>query len=282
MTADRIPFVLLGGYLGAGKTTVLNHLLANAGGRRLAVLVNDVGAVNVDAALVAEHDGDTLTLTNGCVCCGLEDDLALTLERVRSLDPAPDHVVMELSGVAQPARVVPWANTPGFELDGVVVVADADQLVELAARRYVGDTIDAQLAAADVVLLSKTDLATDGGSAARRLVTSRSRAPIIEATDGVVDVAVILGIDGPGAPVTDVPSDHHAASVIDVGQPTVAEVEALVDGFGDDVVRAKGLVSCADVDVPVEVQVVGRRRTVRIRDDLTPERTDQRLVLITA
>ncbi len=282
MAAPPIPFTLLGGYLGAGKTTVLNHVLRHAGGRRLAVLVNDVGALNVDAALVAEHDGDTLRLTNGCVCCGLEDDLALTLERVRSLTPAPDQVVMELSGVAQPARVVPWASTTGFRLDGVVVVADADQIVELAARRYVGDTIAAQLTAADVVLLSKTDLAPDGGAAGRAFVAQRSRAPVVEVIDGAVDVDVVLGIGAFGTPSVELVTDRHSATVVEVGEPTLDELATLVAGLGADVVRAKGLVSCTDMASPVEVQVVGRRHTLRPRPDLPAGVTDQRLVVITA
>ena len=124
-SAARIPFTLLGGYLGAGKTTLLNRLLVDAHGQRIAVLVNDVGAVNVDAALIADHDGETLELTNGCVCCAIADDFVTTLERVRAMAPKPDRVVMELSGVAEPARLVPWANTTGFRLDGVVVVGNS-------------------------------------------------------------------------------------------------------------------------------------------------------------
>ena len=110
----RPSHTLLAGYLGAGKTTVVNRVVAAAGGRRIVVLVNDVGAIDVDAALIAEHDGTTLSLTNGCVCCALADDFTETLELVRAMDTPPDHVLMELSGVAEPARVAPWANTAGF------------------------------------------------------------------------------------------------------------------------------------------------------------------------
>ena len=77
--AERVPFTLLGGYLGAGKTTILNRLLTRSAARRIVVLVNEVGTVNVDAALVADHDGPTLTLTNGCVCCAIHDDFGQTL-----------------------------------------------------------------------------------------------------------------------------------------------------------------------------------------------------------
>ena len=89
----------------------------------------------------------------------------------------------------------PWASTTGFRLDGIVVAADADQIVELADRRYVGDTIVEQLRAADLVLLTKTDLAADGGSGARALVRSCTSAPVLVVVDGDVDIAVVLGID---------------------------------------------------------------------------------------
>ena len=181
-SGHRVPFTLLGGYLGAGKTTIVNHVVRNAGGRRLVVLVNDLAAVNVDAALIADHDGTTLSLSNGCVCCAIADDFAQTLEQIRAMPETPDHVLMELSGVGEPARVAPWASTAGFRLDGIVVVADADQIAELIEREYLGDTIAAQLRSADIVLLTKTDLAADAGAAARSLIGVRSRAPIIEVT----------------------------------------------------------------------------------------------------
>jgi G3E family GTPase len=263
----RIPFTLLGGYLGAGKTTLLNRLLTapTLGGRRVAVLVNDVGAVNVDAAMIADHDGPTLTLTNGCVCCAVTDDLTGTLEEVRGLSPPPDHVVMELSGVGEPARLAAWANTTGFRLDGIVVMADTDQIVELAARRFVGDTVRSQLASADLVVLSKTDISLDVG-AARRFVAEWTEAPVVDGAD--VDPAVLLGVGGV-APVQsdDVRPDRHLVETVDVPEVSRADLAALVDGLPRDVIRAKGLVRCVDVSFPVEVQVVGRRRTLRDRPD---------------
>ena len=123
----RVPVTLLGGYLGSGKTTLLNELLADAD-RRYAVLVNDIGAVNVDAALVASRDGDTIELTDGCVCCSLIDGFALAFERLRERPQPPDQVLVELSGVADPARVVPFTGTAGFRLDSVLVVFDLFEL----------------------------------------------------------------------------------------------------------------------------------------------------------
>jgi len=279
----RVPFTLLGGYLGAGKTTIINHMVRNAGGRKIVVLVNDVAAVNVDAALIADHDGTTLSLTNGCVCCAIADDFARTLEQIREIPDPPDQVLMELSGVGEPARVAPWASTAGFRLDGVVVVADADQIVDLSSRQYVGDTISAQLVAADLVLLSKTDLADDGGAAARSLINGHTSAPVLEVLDGDVDIDLVLGTGRDQAAVSPISGrpGRYDTSVIELGAATRQELVDLVEALPADVVRAKGLVWCDDLDAPVEVHVVGRRRTIRLRRDLPVGRAAQRLIVIT-
>lgn len=279
----RVPFTLVGGYLGAGKTTIVNHLLRNAGARRLVVLVNDLGAVDVDALLVAEHDGETITLTNGCVCCAIADDFGRVLEQLRAAPEPPDHVVMELSGVGEPARVAPWANTAGFRLDGIVVAADADQITDMVDRRFVGETIREQLRTADVVLLTKTDLAADGGAAARELVRATTEAPIVDAVRGVVDADVVLGIghaDEPLGPARPSRPGHPVATTIELGDVTAAQLQALIDGLDPGLLRAKGLVRCTDRAHPIEVHVVGRRRSVRERTDRSLDRASTQLVVI--
>lgn len=278
----RVPFTLLGGYLGAGKTTLLNRVLRDVTDRRLVVLVNDLGAVNVDAALIVDHGGATLSLTNGCVCCAIADDFGATLETVRSMATPPDQVLMELSGVAEPARVVPWANTAGFRLDGVVVAADAEQIGEQAARPDVGDTVRAQLVAADLVVLTKTDLVPDGGVAATGVVAAITDAPIRSSAE--VSPALVLdpGVVPPLAtPTTFGSADAvHAVDVVGFDGGTRAELDRVLDELPTRVVRAKGLVRCSDSDAPVEVHVVGRRRTVRLRPDLTAEDATGALVAI--
>lgn len=277
----RVPFTLLGGYLGAGKTTVINHLVRHAGGRRLVVLVNDIGAVNVDAELIADHDGATLSLTNGCVCCTIADDFGATLEQVRAMPEPPDQIVMELSGVAEPARVAPWANTTGFRLDGIVVVADADQIDRQLDREFVGDTVRAQLVAADLVVLSKTDVVADRGAAARGGVESLSTSPVIQGDRGQIDIDIVLGIGSPRTTQSDdsqpPPSAQmYATETIDVGSPTLEALRALVGALPPDVVRAKGLIVCSDQTELAEVHVVGTRRNVRLRpgDDRPRSATD--------
>ncbi|MCX4194705.1 GTP-binding protein [Methylobacterium organophilum] len=166
--ATRCPLTVVGGFLGAGKTTLLNRLLAGSQGR-YAVLVNDFGAINVDAGLIRDHDGQTLRLTNGCVCCSLADGFLDTLMRVLA-EPEPfDHIVIEASGVGDPGAIAEIALVePGLVLRGVVVLADAERLPGLAADPRLGDTLARQIRAADLLVLNKRDLVDEAGRAAAR------------------------------------------------------------------------------------------------------------------
>jgi G3E family GTPase len=108
----RVPLTFVGGYLGAGKTTAINEVLAHTD-RPIAVIVNDVGAVNIDAALIRRRHGDTIELTDGCVCCSSVDGLGAAFDQIRARPEPPDHVLVELSGVAEPSQVVPWGWSAG-------------------------------------------------------------------------------------------------------------------------------------------------------------------------
>jgi G3E family GTPase len=161
----RIPFTVVGGFLGAGKTTLVNHLLREAAaadaGRRVAVLVNDFGAINIDAALIASRTVDAIGLANGCVCCQIGDDLAAALIRVLDAEPPFDAIVVEASGVSDPWRIAQIARAePTLTLAGVVVLADAGTIFAQGRDPLLADTIERQLRAADVVLLNKVDRAS--------------------------------------------------------------------------------------------------------------------------
>ncbi len=124
MTESRIPLTVVGGYLGAGKTTLVNRILTEDHGRRIAVIVNDFGDVAVDEALIGPAIGGIRALANGCVCCAAVDGLATALTELRELEPSPEHVIIEVSGVGDPWAVAQWGRTPGYELDGVIVIVD--------------------------------------------------------------------------------------------------------------------------------------------------------------
>ena len=171
--ACRIPLTVVGGFLGAGKTTVVNRILGGVTGIRAAVLVNDFGSVNIDAALIAAHRGETIALTNGCVCCSIGGDLTEALIRVMSGTPAPEWIVIEASGVSDPWRIAQVGLVdPGLELDGVIVLVDAAAFREHAADPLLRDTLLGQLAAADVLVINKRDLVSD---AALRTLRNGSR-----------------------------------------------------------------------------------------------------------
>jgi G3E family GTPase len=279
----RVPFTLLGGYLGAGKTTIVNRVLRERRAGRLVVLVNDIGAVDVDVALIADHDGSTMSLTNGCVCCSIADDFGHTLETIRAMPEPPDQVLMELSGVAEPARVAPWANTAGFRLDGIIVAADAEQVAAQAARPDVGDTVVAQLAAGDLVVLTKTDLVDDGGAAATAFIASVTDAPVTESAG--MPPSLLIGADhtahigSPSAPFAPA-TDRYVVADTEFAGGTRDELERLLAELPSTVIRAKGLVRCSDVDSLIEVHVVGRRRTVRELSDGVDTEHVGRLVTI--
>ncbi len=262
-----LPFTVVGGYLGAGKTTLVNRLLADPHGRRVVVLVNDFGDIAVDAALIEADDGDTISFANGCVCCSLADGFAAALGQLRERSAEFDHVVVEVSGVGNPRSVAQWGRTPGFELDGVLVLADATAIHRQVADAYVGETVVAQLAAADLVVLTKLDLADpaviDG---ARSTIGRHTDAPVVP---GPIDFGALVALDlmapvpAPAPAPRQGRSEAHAeheTRTIPVEQPiTRAVLDAFLADRPDGVIRVKGLIRLAGDDAPSLVQVVGRR-----------------------
>ena len=194
----RIPVTLIGGYLGAGKTSLLNHLLTHASGERIAVLVNDFGALGLDAALVARRDADTVTLTNGCVCCSIADDFGAALDAQVRADEPPERIVVETSGVAEPAKTARYASGwPGVRLDAVLTVVDLETIRARAKDRFVGDLVVRQIESADLIVANKSDRAdaSTRRSAAQWLARRAPRAARVETSHGQVAPAVVLGVD---------------------------------------------------------------------------------------
>ncbi|AUN41493.1 CobW family GTP-binding protein [Tsukamurella tyrosinosolvens] len=195
MSSRAVPVVVVAGYLGAGKSTLLNHLLSGAGDARIGVVVNDFGAVNIDAMLVSGASGSgavrTVSLSNGCVCCTVDDD---ELEDVLGALAARDLdlVVVEASGLAEPAamvRRVVLARDLRIDYGGLVYVADAAHLAGTMERH---PSLRHHLALADLVVLNKIDLAGDPG-AARALVREHApSAPVVGTVDAVVPVELLI------------------------------------------------------------------------------------------
>lgn len=285
MSDRATPFTVLGGYLGAGKTTLLNRLLSGDHGRRVAVVVNDFGSVDVDADLVRASSGDTVEMSNGCVCCSLVDGMAEVVHRLSALDPPPDAVVVEVSGVGEPATVATWGDLPGFRRGPVVVAADLLDVRRRAADRWVGDTVRRQLAAAEVIALTKADLVDARTAAATRewLADLAPQARLV----GADAAAVLLLGDRPATtPVGTGPdATRHAAhrSWAATGSTPVdpTALRHLLETLPEAVVRAKGVLRTTDApDRRTVVQVAAGRLDMHDDGPWSDPDAPNRLVVI--
>jgi G3E family GTPase len=186
----QIPVVVLAGFLGSGKTTLLNHLLHRSGGSRIGAIVNDFGAIEIDAMAVAGALGDsTVSLGNGCLCCAVDaSELDGYLDRLAAPSAGIDVIVIEASGLAEPqelVRMVLASEHPGIVYGGLVEVVDAAEFDDTRAGH---PAIDRHLALADLVVVNKVDRAEDEGQRVLRLVRSLvDRAAVVAATYGRVD-----------------------------------------------------------------------------------------------
>jgi G3E family GTPase len=288
----RVPITFVGGYLGAGKTTVINEVLAQAD-RPIAVIVNDVGGVNIDARLIRRRKADMIEVTNGCVCCSSIDGMGAAFDQIRARPEPPDHVIVELSGVAEPQRMVPWGQSAGFMLDGVVVVVAADQLAPGVLPEWVQAQLCAQIMAADLLILTKTDVIGESEIqyAHLRLCELAPNVPVFDGSRGAVgpgSVGRFLALGGRPRSGMGLAAatlfDAHEAHQIPV--PAGLTRAGLDDWLNDLppqlhglLVRAKGVVATVDQGV-VLVQLVGSRREVTT----LPEPEDQEptdLVVVT-
>ncbi|MFB6159931.1 MAG: GTP-binding protein [Haloferacaceae archaeon] len=216
------PVTILSGALGAGKTTTLNHLLTNAGGRKVAVLVNDMGEVNVDAAMVESRADGVAELSNGCICCDLRDDLEVAVSRL-AREREFDHLVVEASGISEPAPVARLFTTGAasapYALDALATVVDASRFRETLGeggavttddvrrtrpgqaerrdgeRRPLADLLVGQVECANVVLLNKCDLVDEATveTTAALVVSLNPDARVVRTTHGAVDPDALLG-----------------------------------------------------------------------------------------
>lgn len=266
---DAIPITVVGGYLGAGKTTMVNHLLRTAT-ERIAVLVNDFGSINIDEELISDRDGDTISLANGCICCSLADGLAAALDTVLAFDPQPERLLIEASGVADPASIAAYAHAPGLRLDATLVVVDVETIRSRSTDKYVGDTVVRQLAAADLLILNKVDLLTNDAALGQTKQWLGDQAPgvtVVEAAFGQVPNAIVFDLEVQDHPVDVVPG-VPAEAVFQTwswsgSQPVErSRIEALMSAFDqrDGVYRAKGVVVLTEAaSQPMVLQRVGTR-----------------------
>ena len=153
-----IPLTLISGYLGTGKTTLINNLLRTTK-KKIALLVNDFGDVNIDESLIEARTESVLSIAGGCVCCSYGNELIETLESMNSNEILPDHIVLEASGIALPSKIIQTISLMDFlSFHGTVLLTDASRLTSQLNDVYISDTISLQIEQHDLLVLNKTDL----------------------------------------------------------------------------------------------------------------------------
>ena len=302
---SKIPVTVITGFLGSGKTTLIRHLMQNPQGKRLAVLVNEFGTAGVDGDILKScadencPESNIMELANGCICCTVADDFIPTIEQLMALPETPEHIIIETSGLALPKPLLKAFDWPAIKsritVDGVIAVADAEAVAKgqfapdldaVQAQREADESLDHetplsevfedQISCADIVLLSKADLAGEDGIAkAKEVVEAEAprKLPIIAITDGAVDPRVILGLEAAAENDLENRPSHHDGHddhehddfdsvVVDLGE--VEDPQALQDAIVNmareqNILRVKGYVAVKGKPMRYLVQAVGER-----------------------
>ena len=272
---EPVALTILTGFLGAGKTTLLNHILTSDHGLRVGVLVNDFGSINVDADLVVDVEDGMISLTNGCVCCQIRDDLVDSVAALIDRDDPVEYVILEASGVADPAGIyltfLDSAYRDQVRLDSVTCVVDADQALTDDDPRIHALKLQ-QIGYADLVVLNKVDLAgVEGAAAVKRWVDSQfTRVRLVPAVNCEVPLDILFAAGrfnaAEAARDTDAHNQEHGPSFstqsyIDDRPLSRRLLERMIKReLPATIYRCKGFVHLADDPAHRYVlQVVGRR-----------------------
>ncbi len=301
----KIPVTIITGFLGSGKTTLISQLMQNPLGKRLAVIVNEFGDVGVDGQILKGcaipncPEENIMELANGCICCTVADDFIPTIEALMSLSAQPEHILIETSGLALPKPLLKAFDWPDIRsritVDGVIALADAEavasgqfapNLAGVEAQREADNALDHetplsevfedQVACADLILLTKADLANEADKAkAKQIIANNTprQLPIIEVVEGQIDPRLILGLEA--AAENDIeqrPSHHDGApehdhedfdsaifniAEFDSPETLVQKIEILAREH--HILRVKGYAAISGKPMRLLVQAVGSR-----------------------
>lgn len=251
---DRIPITIISGFLGSGKTTLINRLLQSDQARNITVLVNDFGAVNIDTDLIIKREREVMELSNGCVCCSIQSDMVAQLHAMFTSDAPPEYLLIETSGVAQPGRIASVFGYPQLNrfarLDSVITLIDVANIDGLSDEAQ--HLVRSQIEAADLIIATKTDLVSE---AARRAVYERwlfADLPVLEAINGEVPVEVLLDrhrsdvAEKTGLPEATLPNQFVSAHWASEQPVSYKRLQASLKRMSGAIYRAKGIVFCTE------------------------------------
>lgn len=301
----KLPVTVITGFLGSGKTTLVKHLMQNPQGKRLAIIVNEFGDVGVDGDILKScaipdcPAENIMELSNGCICCTVADDFIPTIEALMKLDPRPDHILIETSGLALPKPLLKAFDWPEIRskitVDGVIALADAEAVADgrfapnvaaVDAQRQADEGLDHetplsevfedQISCADIVLLTKTDLVDEEGLAkARAMIEAEAPRPIpiIEISEGIVDPRLILGIEAAAEDDMDARPSHHDGAddhehddfeTIVIDLPEIDAPDVLISRIramsgSQHILRVKGYAAVTGKPMRLLIQAVGAR-----------------------
>lgn len=324
---NKVPVTVITGFLGSGKTTLVRHLMQNPQGKRLAIIVNEFGDVGVDGDILKScaipdcPAENIMELANGCICCTVADDFIPTIEALMALDPQPEHILIETSGLALPKPLLKAFDWPDIRsritVDGVIALADAEAVASgrfapdvaaVDAQRLADESIDHetplsevfedQISCADIILLTKPDLAgPEGVAKAKAIVAAEAprTLPMVEVAEGVVDPRILLGLEAAAEDDIEARPSHHddhddhehddfESVIIDI--PEIADPAELVRRIeamakAQNILRVKGYAAVAGKPMRLLVQAVGARVRHQFDRPWRPDEVRQgRLVVI--
>lgn len=324
---NKVPVTVITGFLGSGKTTLVRHLMQNPQGKRLAIIVNEFGDVGVDGDILKScaipdcPAENIMELANGCICCTVADDFIPTIEALMALDPQPEHILIETSGLALPKPLLKAFDWPDIRsritVDGVIALADAEAVASgrfapdvaaVDAQRLADESIDHetplsevfedQISCADIILLTKPDLAgPEGVAKAKAIIAAEAprTLPMVEVTEGGVDPRILLGLEAAAEDDIEARPSHHddhddhehddfESVIIDI--PEIADPAELVRRIeamakAQNILRVKGYAAVAGKPMRLLVQAVGARVRHQFDRPWRPDEVRQgRLVVI--
>jgi G3E family GTPase len=273
---ERIPVTLVTGFLGSGKTTLVNHILSNSEGLKAAVLVNELGEIGIDNELIVTADGGMIELSNGCICCSTNNDLVESIVRVLSRNDPVERILVETTGVADPLAVAQTFQRPEFRsilrLDGIIALADAEQPSldlhpeSVAARQ--------QIRHADTILVNKCDRVDESRCAAveQALRALNPEAKLVRTTRSAVPLPLVLEIDaieaeivGHGHRHTHLQDDGFVALAFESDRPfSTARFQAFLNDRPPGLFRGKGFLRLVETEQRYIFHLVGGRFTLEV------------------